>query len=240
VLTAVPLPDRPLSVLWQSTLVDLEPATRFGHRYDGAAVNTTLAVANDTGATLTFPLILATTDPEEHDPSRRAVRLADRALELHDADLEEEWETLAAAIRANGLAQGYSPDRLDTYLAALRRSVARASKSESVTLEPGEQRFIRTYQRKLLHSHDGAFDFRAIVPLPQFSLSAGGTIAVAVALPAATKAYAVELLDWTRSPSPQLFDGGSAAGLPLVCGRAIVAWSWGDDPELAVSYRYGA
>lgn len=29
-LTAIPLPDRPLTVLWQSTLVDIEPGTRYG------------------------------------------------------------------------------------------------------------------------------------------------------------------------------------------------------------------
>lgn len=53
-LTAVPFPDRPLTVLWQSTLVDVEPGTRYGYRHDAAAINTTLAVVNDTGAPLEF------------------------------------------------------------------------------------------------------------------------------------------------------------------------------------------
>ncbi len=235
-LTAVPLPQRPLSVLWQSTVVDVEPATRYGHRYDGAAVNTTLAVQNDTGSTLVFPLILATTYPEEHDPARRGRSVAGRDLAPGDTDPQDEWDTLASAIRANGIAQGYPPERMDVYLAKLRASLARASKSKAVTLGAGEQRFIRTYQRKLLRTRDGVFEFRAIVPLPQFALSAGGSIGVAVVLPADTPQYSVELLDWTRTPPPQAF--GKDQGLPGVGGRLAVAWSWKADPELALSYRY--
>jgi hypothetical protein len=64
-LTAVPLPNRPLTILWQSTVVDIEPGSRYAYKNDAAAINTTLAVVNDTGQPLQFPLILATTDPEE-------------------------------------------------------------------------------------------------------------------------------------------------------------------------------
>lgn len=74
-LTAVPLPDQPLTVLWQSTLVDIEPGSRYGYRHDAAAINTTLAIANRTGAELRFPLILATTDPEDRDRAHQSVRV---------------------------------------------------------------------------------------------------------------------------------------------------------------------
>lgn len=125
---------------------------------------------------------------------------------------------------------------MDAYLARLRTSVARASKSEAVTLGAGEQRFIRTYQRKLLHAGDGVFEFRAIVPLPQFALVGGGSIGVAVVLPPDTPQYSVDLLDWTRTPAPQVF--GEDQGLPGVGGRLTVAWTLKGDPELALSYRY--
>jgi hypothetical protein len=38
-------------------------------RSDAASINAMLAIHNDTGADLAFPLLLATTDPEERDPS---------------------------------------------------------------------------------------------------------------------------------------------------------------------------
>jgi hypothetical protein len=53
-LTAVPLPDQPLTILWQSTLIDIEPGSRYGYRHDAAAINTTLAIVNNTGADLTL------------------------------------------------------------------------------------------------------------------------------------------------------------------------------------------
>jgi hypothetical protein len=46
-LTAVPLPDQPLTILWQSTLIDIEPGSRYGYRHDAAAINTTLAIVNN-------------------------------------------------------------------------------------------------------------------------------------------------------------------------------------------------
>jgi hypothetical protein len=97
-LTAVPLPDRPLTVLWQSTVIDIEPGSRHGYTNDAAAINTTLAILNDTGVDLEFPMILATTDPEERDASHVAVRVGGQAPSLSSVDLDPEWEQLRAAI----------------------------------------------------------------------------------------------------------------------------------------------
>ncbi|MDP9411177.1 MAG: hypothetical protein M3P70_11875 [Actinomycetota bacterium] len=74
-----------------------------------------------------------------------------------------------------------------------------------MTLEPGQQRFVRSHQRKLLSNRDGVFEFRGIFPLPQFLLATGGTISVAVAMPRSTQNVGVDLIDWTRSFSPQAF-----------------------------------
>src|SRR5918992_3465190 len=93
-LTAVPLPDQPLTILWQSTLIDIEPGSRYGYRNDAAAINTTLAIVNNTGADLTFPLILATTDPEDRDPTHRQVRIASDTPALDPVEVDTEWETL--------------------------------------------------------------------------------------------------------------------------------------------------
>ncbi len=235
-LSAVPLPDQPLRVLWQSTVVDIEPGTRYGHRHDAAAINTTLAIVNDTGAELQFPLIVATTDPEPRDSTHRSVRTGSKGLELQETEIDAEWETFAQAIRNAATAQGYTAERIEAYLQRLRREIRRAYRSEQIRLAPGEQRFIRSYQRKLLAERDGAFEFRGIFPLPQFILATGGTISVAVALPRATQRFAVDLLDWTRNFTPQAF--GKDPGLPQVAGRFLVSWFWQNDPELFVSYRY--
>jgi hypothetical protein len=235
-LTAVPLPDQPLTVLWQSTVIDIEPGSRYGYRHDAAAINTTLAVINNTGASLEFPLILATTDPEERDATHRSVRVAGQTPALAEVEVDTEWETLAQAIRSNAAAQGHPAERIERYLERLRSAVRRAYKSETIRLEPGQERFVRSHQRKLLRERDGAFEFRGIFPLPQFALAQGGTISVAVAVPRSTQRFSVDLLDWTRNFSPQAF--GKDPGLPPVGGRFLVSWFWQNDPELFVAYRY--
>ncbi len=237
-LTAVPvLPDRPLTVQWQSTVVDIEPGTRYGYRHDAAAINTTLAIVNDTGAVLEFPMILATTDPENRDATHRSVRVAGDNKELDEVDPDTEWETLAASILQSSMAQGYGREQIEAYLQKLRRELKRAYKSKPVKLEPGEEKFVRTHQRKLLRPDTaGAFEFRGIFPLPQFALARGGSLSVAVALPRAVQRVPIELVDWTRNFSPQAF--GKDPGLPTIGGRYLVSWFWQNDPELFVSYRY--
>ncbi len=64
-LSAIPLPDEPLRLRWQSTVIDIEPGSRFGYKNDAAAINTTLAVVNETSSEMTFSIVLATTDPEQ-------------------------------------------------------------------------------------------------------------------------------------------------------------------------------
>ena len=238
-LTAIPLPDQPITVLWQSTVVDIEPGSRYGYKTDAAAINTTLAVVNNTGAPLSFPLVLATTDPEDRDPSHRRVRVGSHepALEaLSDGQVDAEWETFAASVLAQGQAQGHDRARIGAYLQQLRGAIGRAYKSERINLAPGQERFIRTHNRKLLPPRDCVFEFRGIFPLPQFALATGGTISVAVAVPRSTQRFSVDLLDWTRNFSPQAF--GKDPGLPQIGGRFVVSWFWQNDPELHLAYRY--
>jgi hypothetical protein len=234
-LTAIPLPDRPLSVLWQSTVIDIEPGSRYGYSHDAAAINTTLAVVNDTGADMEFPLILATTDPEERDPSHVAVRVGGEQPTLATVEVDPEWETLRTAIVQAATSQGHDQARIEGYVAELRKDVGRAYKSEIIRLPNGQERFIRSYQRKLLSERDGMFEFRGLFPLPQFLLARGGTISVTAMLPRATNRFAVDLVDWTRNYSPQAF---GKDGLPAVAGRFALAWFWQNDPELFVAYRY--
>lgn len=235
-LTAVPLPDQPLTILWQSTLIDIEPGSRYGYRNDAAAINTTLAIINNTGGVLEFPLLVATTDPEQIDPSQLSVRVGSTVPALGDVDIEAEWTIFAQAIRAQATAQGHAPERVDWYLAKLQNELRRAKKSDPITLQPGEQKFIRSYQRKRIKEREGVFEFRGLFPLPQFALVVGGSLSVAVALPRSTQRFAVDLIDWTRNFSPQAF--GKDPGLPQVAGRFLVSWFWQNDPELYVSYRY--
>lgn len=235
-LTAVPLPDQPLTILWQSTVVDIEPGSRYGYRHDAAAMNTTLAIVNNTSTQLSFPLFLATTDPEERDRTHRSVRVGGQTPELELVDFDEEWKTFADAVRRQAQAQGHDPDRIEEYLDALKRKLRRGYKSEQITLEPGEQKFVRSHQRKLLRERDGAFEFRGIFPLPQFALATGGTLSVIVSAPRSTQRFSVDLLDWTRNFGPQAF--GKDPGLPLIAGRHAVSWFWQNDPELFVAYRY--
>lgn len=236
-LTAVPLPDRPLRLLWQSTVVDLEPGSRYGHKNDAAAINTTLAVENDTDQPISFPLMLATTDPEQ-PRERVGVRIANDVPTMQDAELDSEWATLAEAITQASMAQGHSRERIQEYLDALRRRLRRAYKSmEMVTLQPRQTRFIRSHQRKRVSKNDaGEFTFSGIFPLPQFALATGGSISVMVAMPRTTQHFGVDLLNWTREFGGQAF--GKDPNLPQVAGRYVASWFWQNDPELSVVYKY--
>jgi hypothetical protein len=227
----VTLPAAPLTALWQSTVADVEPSSRLGHRYDGVSMTTSLVVANESDVPLEFPLILATTDPEE-----RSVRVDGDALDLRGADPDTEWDALAAAIRANAAGQGYSPARIELFLTKLRAVLRHAAKSEVVRVEPGQRRFVRSYQRKLLSARGDVFELRGLFPLPQFALAKGGGVSVVVLLPKPAPDVRAELVGWSEAGTTQAF--GSQAGLPNVGGRLALAWSTAADPELAVSYRY--
>ena len=240
-LGAVPvLPDHPLRILWQSTVIDIEPGSRYGYAHDAASINTTLAIANDADQELSFPLILATTDPEERDPSHYSVRVAGDVKELvpvADDGFEQEWQTLAASIAQQAQAQGYDPARIQRYLEELKADVKRARKSPEVKIPPRGRRFVHSYQRKLLDDQGGGlYRFIGIFPLPQFALVVGGTISVTVLLPRSTQEFGVDLVDWTRNFSPQAF--GKDPALPQIAGRFGVSWFWRNDPELSVSYVY--
>lgn len=235
-LTAVPLPDNPLTILWQSTTVDIEPGSRYGYNSDAASINTTLAIANSTQEPITFPLILATGEAEL-DKTQRSVRVASEAKELKEAagDKDAEWEVFAEAVRQNAINQNIPADQIDGYLESLKGKVKRAYKSERVTIAPGEEKFVRSYHRKRLREENDECEFRGVFPLPQFVLAQGGTISVAVSVPRSVQKFSVDLIDWTREFGAQAFgkDPPSQVG-----GRFVVAWLWGNDPELFVKYRY--
>ena len=230
------LPARPLTVLWQATVADIEPASRYGHRNDGVGINTTVAVTNDTAETIEFPVVLATTDPEDRSPARRAEQAAVSAEA--GAEPDDGWEQLAAAIAAAAAAKGYAPAKIDAYVGKLRAAVRRAAKSELVRLQPDERRFIRSYQRKVHGSRGGVFEFRAFFPLPQLSLAPRGTVSVLVTLPPSAPDYAIELIGWSQEASPQVF--GVDKGLPALGSRPALAWVAPSDSELALTYRYAA
>jgi len=235
-LTAIPLPDQPLVLQWQSTVIDIEPGTRYGYRHDAAAINTTLAVVNNTSASIRFPLVLATTDPEKRDSTHRTVRVGSETPGLRERNVDKEWDELVAAAVGVQVAQGQPAERIEAYFRELRPRIQRAYRSSIITLEPGQQRFIRSHNRKLLREGDGGvFEFRGIFPLPQFMLATGGSISAIVTLPRTVPGFTVDLVDWTRAFNPQAF--GKDAG-PLVGGRFVVAWNWQNDPELFASYRY--
>lgn len=239
-LAPIPLPEQPLTILWQSTVVDIEPGSRYGYKSDAAAVNTTLAVVNRGPSVLEFPLLLATTSPDPGDATHRRIRVGSTEFDdLEGLDsFDDEWNTLAAAMRQNAVNQGHNPAFVDAYLDALRPRIEKAFRSRNrVRLDPGEEKFIRSHHRKKLKpSAEGTFEFRGLFPLPQFILATGGTLSVVVALPRNTQKFPVDLLDWTRNFSPQAF--GKDPGLPLVSGRFVVTWMWQNDPELFVSYHY--
>lgn len=182
--------------------------------------------------------------PHRRRPGRTApsfhvrVRVESEQRQLdQEIDLDKEWPTLAEAIRNNMAPLGFPPERIEAYLADLRRQLVRGSRSELVSLEPGAERFIRSHHRKLVRPNEqGIFEFRGVFPLPQFLLVGGGSISITVLLPRATRKFGVDLVEWTPNFGPQAF--GKDPNLPQIGARYGVSWFWQNDPELAVSYTY--
>lgn len=153
-------------------------------------------------------------------------------------NFDEEWNTLAAAMRQNAINQGHNPSFVDLYLESLRPRIEKAFRSRNrVSLNPGQEKFVRSHHRKKLRpSAEVRSSFEVSSRSPNSSLQRAEHSALSSLFPRNTQKFPVDLLDWTRNFSPQAF--GKDPGLPLVSGRFVVTWMWQNDPELFVSYHY--
>jgi hypothetical protein len=229
-----PIPMQQVTVRWLSSVVDIEPGTRYGYRSDAANVNTTMLLRNDTSQQVSLQLAVLLTDPDENDPPVPSVRRRKTYLEVED--LTEEERQVGQWLAGLAQAAGADPKKAEEYAAEVIAKARRAYKTKPLALSGGEEALVRFHQRQRLYaSEQGVFTFNGFFPVPPFAVERGGDISLMVAIPRTVPGFSVEPTDWTKNFSPQAF---GVEGNPLVAMRHVFAWYWRNDPELSVSYRY--
>jgi len=224
------LPSKPVQILWQSTTVDIAPSTRYGHRSDGASINTDLCLYNPDPQDLSLPLSFLTSDSKENKPPDPSIRIRKEVRNISEAEIDEaaikSLEDTAATLAQQN---GQDPEVAKQYIRGAVQSAIRSHKTY-VTVKAGQKLYIRTSQRhRIKPGTDGIFEFSTIAPMPQYLLAQGGSVHLAVILPRAVDGFNPQLVDFTQG------FGGQQANINE---RLIISWRWQNDPALFVKYRY--
>lgn len=238
-MALLPIPEQPLPIVWQNTIVDIEATSRYPKEGqattpDTASINTTMCLVNPQ----TEPQTVAFIAPGHYEAEASARQLGDPtgvpAEEV--AQGTEVFDELVARLQA-------LQQQLKTGEAQAQELIARVKKFQHFRLElaPGG-RIIRFFTRlPVIQEPDGTYKFSELVPRQFVRLEGRADFSVVVFPPrnsegyANVPAYQIELVDWTREPAPQVFGQDN---LPFIAQRQAVAWYWRQDPVLQVIYRY--
>ncbi|MCL5291682.1 MAG: hypothetical protein M1548_04010 [Actinobacteria bacterium] len=224
------LPSKPVSIIWQSTVVDIGPTARYGQKSDVASINTDICLNNPEASDLALPLTFLTSDEKENQPPDPTVRIKKEvrnlsAVEIDEAAAKSLEDTAAQLAQANG----QNPDEARAYI---RGAIERAKRYHKtfVTLKPGQKLVIRTSQRhRIKPDAAGVIEFSTVAPMPQYLLQTGGSVHVAVLLPRPVDGLNPQLVDSTQG-----FNRQEAS----INGRFTISWLWQNDPVLMVKYKY--
>lgn len=225
------IPEKPVDLLWCSTVVDIGPGTRYGHRSDGASINTDLCIRNSGTEDISVPLSLLTSDPDEHRAPAPQLRIK-KEIRLPEA-VEMKAQKLEDAVAALAQQQGQDPEAARNFIKAALAKAARGRRHKTfVTVKAGQKLYLRLYQRERIFPVEGQewpFKLEMLVPAPALMLVQGGTAHVAVLLPRSVDGFTV-----TRGPYTTGFNAQEAT----LNERQVVSWRWGNDPILVIEYRY--
>jgi len=237
-MSLIPIPEQPLPIVWQNTIVDIEATSRYPKEGetapDTASINTTICLVNPQPE----PQRVTFVAPGHYEAEASARELGTptgvRAEEVVPGT--EAFDELIARLQALS-------EELKTAGAQAQELIERTKKFQRFHLElmPGG-RIIRFFTRlPVIQEPDGTYKFSELVPRQFARLEGRADFSVVVFLPrdsegyANVPAYQIELLDWTKEPAPQIF---GRDGVPLVAQRQAAAWYWRQDPVLQVIYRY--
>jgi hypothetical protein len=234
-MALIPIPAQPLPIVWQNTVVDIEPTSRYGtpgETPDTASINTTLVLQNPHPGPVQFIV------PGHHEAEASARPLGEAEGQRADlvaqgdprfADLMSQLEELQRQLQADA-------GRVQALLEKVKQF-------HSFQLELGQgNRIVRFFTRlPIIREPDESYKFSELVPREFTQLITHGDFSVVVFPPRSAEGYdqpplyKVELLEWSTDVETQVF-GRDA--LPAVGRRLAVSWWWRNDPLLTVRYRY--
>lgn len=115
--------------------------------------------------------------------------------------------------------------------------VSRAADAFSTTVlkvEPGQRQLRLFYSIAADKVADREFEFTVIGPLPSFVIGTGGSIHVTALLHRGTSLVSAQAYTDPANPNSQQINVEQVA----VAGRAVLGWTWQNDPAFRVRYRY--
>jgi len=225
------IPEKPIELQWQSSVIDIAPASKFGHRTDAASINTDLCMRNpDPDQPLSVPLSFLTADPPENQPPGPIIRIKKEIRQPAEVELEiQELENTVAQLAQQ---QGQDPEKAKQYIRYAASRAIRRYKTY-VTIKPGQALYLRIYQRQRIKPLPGTqrYELTMMAPTPQFLLVQGGSVHVLALIPRPIAGLNVKLL------FDQCTQGYNAA-TQAINGRELICWQWQNDPELKIVYEY--
>lgn len=220
-------PITPVPVLWQNSLVDLQPTSLYGRDHDRALVSTTLLLAVPADQEVDF--VLPTSETPEANPELQVVTpQTDASQEFTETTLEQ---VEAEVFPAEG---AVSPEQQGVWDAV--KTAAKQWRHVKVSLKQGDQLLRFTYRQRLVRAEDESFELRVLAPLASFVLQPGGSISFAVGLPRVPgRNVSVDQAVAENPPGTPLAD---ISERPVLAQRMFVAHYWQNDPLYRVKYRY--
>ncbi|MEX0833674.1 MAG: hypothetical protein WD276_07375 [Actinomycetota bacterium] len=237
-MSLIPIPNPPVPIVWQNTVVDIEPSSRYGDAErtpDTASINTTFALVNEhPGEELVFVA------PGHHETQVSARELGtDQGTEVDRIPRgESEFDELM-----NWL-QGLPPEG-SLEEPAIQQMLEKVRQFHKFRLTLGEgRRLVRFFTRlPIIREDDGSYKFSEIVPARFTQLVAHGDFSVVTLLPRSAAydqppRYNVRLVDWFKDVENQVFGDPSNPTLHALARRMCVTWWWQHDPLVFATYRY--
>ncbi|HVE91469.1 MAG TPA: hypothetical protein VNE62_04070 [Actinomycetota bacterium] len=232
-MSLMPVPESDVPIVWQNSVVDIEPTSRYGPRGtpDIASITTVMLLDNPKQGPVSFMTPGHwETDVLAESPDASDVQVPERVTSDDAAfvQLRERFESFRS--RTSG-----SQERIAEMLGKIKRF-----HRFSLELEEGHRLVRFTSKLPLIEEDDGSYKFSAICPVEFTTFAKGGDYSAIVLLPRSARYpdgpnYEVKLLDFSREPQPQVL-GGDDGG--RVGERTTVAWYWRADPTHIVQYLY--
>lgn len=236
------IPEQPIPILRQETVVDLQPTSRFpGHAgADTAVVSTSIWVAPAEAGTVGFLApgrhegnTWATATTPQAGPPKAAPGPALTWGHQVTAD-HPDYATHVARLRSLAKETGSTRATVDRLIDRTER-IHRLE----LALERGPQLVRFGARLRVPRADDGLHRLWEVVPGAGTKLVEGGDFTVIVLLPPPfhgtpdLPAWEVELKEFTAKPKPKVL---GQTGRGTLGGRIAVVWSWSRDPCLIIGY----
>jgi hypothetical protein len=228
-MALIPIPEQPLPIVWQNTVVDIEATSRYGtpgETPDTASINTTFVLQNPHPGPVAFIV------PGHHEAEASARALGETQGQAAEVVNQGDPEFEEVVRHLQDLQAQLQADQ-----AVVETLLGKVKQFHRFRLELGEgNRVVRFFTRlPVIQEPDGTYKFSELVPREFTQLVTHGDFSVVVHIPRPAQGYDtqplynVELVEYSQEANPQVVSVGQ---------RQAVGWYWRQDPLLTVRYRY--